>query len=151
LTPSRRELAQATGMPVINSREVVAASHSLIERCGFGAVLVSLGRDGMILIEPNASVEIDHGATGDVFDPNGAEDTAVAALAAGLGAGLDLEAAARLASLAVAIVSGKAGTAVVSAEELAAGFGGPRSEPVEPVETGVDMAPQPRRRRQGEA
>jgi len=151
LTPTRRELAQATGMPVINSREVVAAARSLIERCDFGAVLVSLGRDGMILVEPDADLEIGHAAVGDLYDPNGVEDATVAALAAGLGIGMDLASAARLASHAVTIVSGKSGTVVISAEELVAALAVARLEPVEPAELGIKMAAQPRRRRQGEA
>src|SRR5271166_516927 len=51
LKPNRRELAEATGMAAATDAEVVAASRALIERCGFGAVLASLGEDGMILVE----------------------------------------------------------------------------------------------------
>lgn len=120
VTPSRRELAQATGMPVINSREVVAAARALIERCGFGAVLAVLGRDGMILVRPERELALDHGATGELYDPNGTEDATVATLAAALGAGFDLEDAARLARRAVTIVSAKPGTVPVSIEELTA-------------------------------
>ena len=55
LIPTRRELSEATGLPAANAREVAVASRALIERCGFGAVLVMLGRDGMILVEPRAA------------------------------------------------------------------------------------------------
>jgi D-beta-D-heptose 7-phosphate kinase/D-beta-D-heptose 1-phosphate adenosyltransferase len=140
LTPSRRELAQATGMPVINPREIVVAARALIERCDFGAVLVSLGRDGMILVEAGTSREIERGPTDHVYDPNGAEDATIAALAGGLGAGLELGAAAQLASRAAMIVSAKAGTAVVSAEELT-DFGAAGSETPEPAGERVEMVP----------
>jgi len=156
LTPSRRELAQATGMPATSAREVVAAARALIDRCGFGAVLVSLGRDGTILVEPHGSLEINHAPSGEIYDSGGAEDTAVAALAAGLGAGLDLAAAARLASSAVSIVSGKAaGTAVAYAGELSAalagGVGTEGSAPAQATALGIEMPPQPRRRGEREA
>jgi D-beta-D-heptose 7-phosphate kinase/D-beta-D-heptose 1-phosphate adenosyltransferase len=151
VTPARRELAQATGMPVADAHEVVAASRSLIERCGFGAVLVGLGRDGMILVEPETSLQIAQDAVGDTYDPGGAEDTAVAVLAAALGAGLDLEAAAQLAGQAAAIASGKAGTVVVSAVELAAAARRSNLQTGEADRLRIEMTTQPRRRGQGEA
>jgi D-beta-D-heptose 7-phosphate kinase/D-beta-D-heptose 1-phosphate adenosyltransferase len=147
LMPSRRELAEATGMAASGEAELVAASRALIERCGFGAVLVSLGRDGLILVEPRSSAIFETPAHSDNYDPGGAEDTAVAALAAGLSAGLTLSEAAHLAGLAVGIVSGKTGTAVASAGELAAAFAAEaRSEPGE-AGLRIDMPAQPRRRR----
>jgi D-beta-D-heptose 7-phosphate kinase/D-beta-D-heptose 1-phosphate adenosyltransferase len=147
LMPSRRELAEATGMAASGEAEIVAASRALIERCGFGAVLVSLGRDGLILVEPRSSAIFETPAHSDNYDPGGAEDTAVAALAAGLSAGLTLSEAAHLAGLAVGIVSGKTGTAVASAGELAAAFAAEaRSEPGE-AGLRIDMPAQPRRRR----
>jgi D-beta-D-heptose 7-phosphate kinase/D-beta-D-heptose 1-phosphate adenosyltransferase len=151
LIPSRRELAEATGMPVGNVREIVAAARSLIERCAFGAVFVTLGRDGMILVEPRSSAAFEAMPAGENFDPGGTEDTAVAALAAGIGAGLTLGAAGQLAALAVGIVGGKAGTAVASAGELAAALASEAR--LELGESGlrIDVAPQPRRRRQREA
>ena len=48
--PNRRELAHATGMPVATDDEIIAASRALIERCGFNAVLASLGAEGSVLI-----------------------------------------------------------------------------------------------------
>jgi D-beta-D-heptose 7-phosphate kinase/D-beta-D-heptose 1-phosphate adenosyltransferase len=142
VTPTRRELAQATGMPAANASEVAAAARALIERCGFGAVLVLLGRDGMMLVEPRSVAAIGaSAAAGDSYDPGGAEDTALAAVSAGLGAGLSLGTAARLAGIAVGIVTGKAGTAIASAGELAAAFASEaRSEPAQPVMR-IEVAP----------
>jgi D-beta-D-heptose 7-phosphate kinase/D-beta-D-heptose 1-phosphate adenosyltransferase len=151
LIPSRRELAEATGMPVGNAAEVVAAARALIERCGFGAVFVPLGRDGMILVEPRSSAAFETVIAGDSYDPGGTEDTAVAALAAGLGAGLTLSAAAQLACVAVGIVGSKAGTAVASAGELAAALASEASLELAEAGLRIEMTPQPRRRRQREA
>src|ERR1700741_631314 len=47
--PNRGGLARATGMPVATDDEIIAASRSLIERCGFNAVLASLGAEGSVL------------------------------------------------------------------------------------------------------
>jgi D-beta-D-heptose 7-phosphate kinase/D-beta-D-heptose 1-phosphate adenosyltransferase len=151
VTANRRELAQATGMPVGTVSEVAAASRALIERCSFGAVFVLLGRAGMLLVEPGGSVAIELPVIGDGYDPGGAEDTALAALAAGLGAGFTVESAARLAGVAVGIASGKPGTALASAGEVAAALAGEtESEPAEPA-LRVKLAPQPRRGQQREA
>jgi D-beta-D-heptose 7-phosphate kinase/D-beta-D-heptose 1-phosphate adenosyltransferase len=148
LMPNRRELAEATGMPAATAAEIIAAAQASIERCGFGAIFVGMGRDGMILVEPGASTAIDVTPAGETFDLGGTEDTAVAAVAAGLGAGLSLASAAELASLAVGIVGGKVGTAVASAGELAAALAsGAGSEPAEAADQRIEVAPQPGRRR----
>jgi D-beta-D-heptose 7-phosphate kinase / D-beta-D-heptose 1-phosphate adenosyltransferase len=151
LMPSRRELADATGMPTTTEPEIVGAARALIERCGFGAVFVPMGRDGMILVEPRSSAVFEVLPQGDNYDPGGADDTAVAVLAAGLGAGFSLSEAARLAGLAVGIVGSRVGTAVASAGELAAALAGAARSNVTEPGLGIEMAPQPRRRRQREA
>jgi D-beta-D-heptose 7-phosphate kinase / D-beta-D-heptose 1-phosphate adenosyltransferase len=120
LKPNRRELAHATGMPVASENEVVVAARALIERCGLGAVLVSLGRDGMILAEADGAVYIQRADVREVYDVSGAGDTVVASVAAALAAGVPLVAAVRLASAAAGIVVGKVGTAVAYPSEIAA-------------------------------
>jgi D-beta-D-heptose 7-phosphate kinase/D-beta-D-heptose 1-phosphate adenosyltransferase len=151
LMPSRRELAEATGMPVASEAEIIAASRALIERCGFGAVMISLGREGMMLVEPRSSAVFETTAQGESYDPGGTEDTAVAAMAAGLGAGFTRAEAAHIASVATGIVGGKSGTAVASVGELAAALA--TEAPSEPAEARlrVEVAAQPRRGRQREA
>ena len=131
--------------------EITAAAQALIERLRLRrCVLVLLGREGMILAEPGGSVPIAP-ASGESRDSGGTEDTALAALAAGVGAGLPLAMAARIAGIAAGIARSKTGTAVASAGELAAALAaGARSEPRERA-LGIEMAAQPRRGGQGEA
>jgi D-beta-D-heptose 7-phosphate kinase/D-beta-D-heptose 1-phosphate adenosyltransferase len=124
LKPNRRELATSTGMPVATEAEVVAAARMLIERCDFGAVLVSLGGDGMVLVRADGSHFSQRAQFREVFDVSGAGDTAVAAIAAALGAGLDPEDAVRLANTAAGIVVGKVGTAAAYVNELLAVLSG---------------------------
>ncbi len=50
ITPNRRELAAATGLPVDTEAAVVHAARVLREAHGFGAVVVTLAEDGMSLI-----------------------------------------------------------------------------------------------------
>ncbi|HEX3498582.1 MAG TPA: D-glycero-beta-D-manno-heptose-7-phosphate kinase [Stellaceae bacterium] len=118
LKPNRRELALATRMPVGTQAEIVAAARALIAQGNFGAVLVSLGEDGMILVGAAGTVHPLAAAAREVFDVSGAGDTVIATLAAGLAGGLSLIEAAWLANLAAGIVVGKIGTAVTHASEL---------------------------------
>ena len=119
LKPNRRELAEATRMPVGSQAEIVAAARALIAQGGFGAILVSLSEDGMILVEAAGAVHPLPAAAREVYDVSGAGDTAIATLAAALAGGLTLIEAAQLANLAAGIVVGKIGTAVTYASELA--------------------------------
>jgi D-beta-D-heptose 7-phosphate kinase/D-beta-D-heptose 1-phosphate adenosyltransferase len=148
LMSNRRELAEATGMPTGTEPEIVTAARALIERCGFGAILVPLDRDGLLLIEPRSSAVFETMSQGDVYDPGGTEDTAVAAIAAGLGAGFTRSEAAQLAGLAVGIVGGKSGTAVASVGELAAALASEAASEIDEAGLRVEMAAQPRRRGQ---
>jgi D-beta-D-heptose 7-phosphate kinase/D-beta-D-heptose 1-phosphate adenosyltransferase len=118
--PNRRELADATGLPVGTETEVVAAARHLMEQHAIGAMLVSLSQDGMILVEAAGDVHALRAQAREVFDVSGAGDTVVATLAASLGAGLALVDAARLANLAAGIVVGKVGTATTYPTELEA-------------------------------
>jgi D-beta-D-heptose 7-phosphate kinase/D-beta-D-heptose 1-phosphate adenosyltransferase len=122
--PNRRELAHATGMPVATDSEIVAASHTLIERCGFKAVLASLGPEGSVLVPAEGTVHVQRAEVREVYDVSGAGDTLVATVAAALAIGASLIDAARVANGAAGIVVGKVGTAVAYASELTAVLNG---------------------------
>ena len=67
-----------------NEAAIVAAATALRERHGFGAVLVTRGKDGMTLVDADGAQHFPAEAA-EVFDVSGAGDTAVATLAAGAG------------------------------------------------------------------
>lgn len=124
--PNRPELGAATGMPVGSDAEVVAAAQYLRATLGFGAVVVTLGNDGMTLVDGNGSMHFPAEAA-DVYDTSGAGDTALAALGAGLAAKLDLPVAVRLANLAAGISVGKVGVSVVREADMLAALTPQRS------------------------
>jgi D-beta-D-heptose 7-phosphate kinase/D-beta-D-heptose 1-phosphate adenosyltransferase len=124
LKPNRRELAHATGMPVATDGEIIAASNALIERCGFSAVLASLGAEGSVLVAADGTVQVQRAEVREVYDVSGAGDTVVATVAAALAVGVGLADAARLANAAAGVVVGKTGTAVAYASELVAALNG---------------------------
>ncbi|HQT66945.1 MAG: bifunctional heptose 7-phosphate kinase/heptose 1-phosphate adenyltransferase [Rhodospirillales bacterium 20-60-12] len=119
ITPNRRELAEATGMPVDTEADLVLAAQFLLHEHQFGAVLVTRSEDGMSLITPHLIRHYPAEAA-EVFDVSGAGDTVVAVLAAAIAANIDLPLAARLANIAGGIVVGKVGTAVARQSDLLA-------------------------------
>ncbi|HVI51702.1 MAG TPA: D-glycero-beta-D-manno-heptose-7-phosphate kinase [Candidatus Sulfotelmatobacter sp.] len=120
VTPNRKELHDATKLPVGSDEEVIAAARKLIETCEITHVLATRSQDGMSLISADGSVVHLPAEAREVFDVSGAGDTVVATLAASLAAGLPLALAAKLANVAAGIVVGKVGTAVAYASDLVA-------------------------------
>lgn len=115
--PNRPELSAAIRMPTDTEAEIVAAATALREKHGFGAVVVTCGNNGMILVDGTGARHFPAEAA-DVHDTSGAGDTALATLAAGIAMQLDLPVAVRLANLAAGISVGKVGTSVVREIDL---------------------------------
>jgi len=122
LKPNRGELAAAARLPCGNDEEVEAAARKAIRDCAIDAMLVSRAEQGMSLVQRDAEPRHLPAKALEVLDVSGAGDTVVATAAVALAAGADLSVAAELANVAGGIVIGKAGTAVVSGDELAAGL-----------------------------
>ncbi len=146
ITPNRRELAEATGLPVDTEEALVHAAQTLRAAHGFGAVLVTRAEDGMTLVADGDPIHFPAEAA-EVFDVSGAGDTVVATLAAGLAAGLDLPIAARLANIAAGVVVGKVGTAVAREADLLAALS-PQGGALRKVVTREQAAEQVERWRQ---
>ena len=122
-TPNRAELALVTGASSQNAESLFAAAVALRVRLNLRAIALTLGAQGMALIEAGAMHEIPAVAR-EVFDVSGAGDTVIATFAAGSAAGLGYLDASRLANLAAGIVVGKMGTAWVTSSELLAVISG---------------------------
>lgn len=118
IKPNASELAGATGMPVDTDVQVEAALAALLEKTTAKAVIVTRASKGMSLARRGGTVVHVPGRAREVFDVSGAGDTSLAALSLALAAGLSLEQAVEFAILASGVVVGKAGTAVVTPEEL---------------------------------
>jgi len=119
VTPNRKELEQATGLPTDDNDSVLAAARQLIAGSGIGAVLATRSSDGMSLVTAD-HVEHLPAEAREVFDVSGAGDTVAATMAAALAIGVDMKDAATLANTAAGIVVGKFGTATVYMAELIA-------------------------------
>jgi D-beta-D-heptose 7-phosphate kinase/D-beta-D-heptose 1-phosphate adenosyltransferase len=114
---NRRELAEATTMPLSTEAGIAAAAKAFRDRHGFGAVVVTRGNDGMTLVDAGQVLHFPAEAA-EVYDISGAGDTVLATLAAGVAAKLELPAAVRLANVAAGVVVGRAGMAVAREEDI---------------------------------
>lgn len=120
ITPNLVELEHAVGHAVAALSEVDRAATRLAATLDGTALLVTRGADGMTLYRDGVRGAHVAAAAREVFDVTGAGDTVVATLALALAAGLALEDAMELASLAAGISVSRRGTSTVSPEELAA-------------------------------
>lgn len=120
LTPNKKELSEATHMPVQDEADICKAADTLFRVVEPEAILVTRGEEGMSLFAKKiagANIQTD---VRDVFDVTGAGDTVISMLGRLLFSGVDLLPAAQLANMAAGIKVGKLGAAVVSAEEMLA-------------------------------
>jgi len=118
VTPNKKELMEATQLPVDTDDEVVAACRKLISQCGVQGVLATRSADGMTLVQKDQDPVHLSAEAREVFDVSGAGDTVVATLALAVASGTSWVQAATLANTAAGIVVAKSGTATVSSAEL---------------------------------
>ncbi len=117
LTPNRKEMVEASGMPCDTNIEVEEAARKMIETAKIGAILVTRSEAGVSLITRTEAHHISAEAR-EVFDVSGAGDSVVAALTLAFAAGASLLDAARIANLAGGIAVSKSGTAAVTKAEI---------------------------------
>jgi len=128
LTPNRKELTEATGMPCETDEQAAAAVARAQAVCG-ADILLTRSEKGMSYF-PVEGTPI-HLATvaQRVFDVSGAGDTVVAVLAAAVGAEVPLIEGMRMANHAAGLVVSKMGTATVTRDELAGSLSAEHTSP----------------------
>jgi len=131
IKPNRQEAFLAAGLapsdpvsPVVADGALLDAGKRLLSRWKCGSLLITLGDQGMVLLEEGAAPYHTPTHAKDVFDVSGAGDTAIAVFTLGLAAGAVPWEAAELANRASGIVVGKLGTATVAVAEMQGSLGG---------------------------
>jgi D-beta-D-heptose 7-phosphate kinase/D-beta-D-heptose 1-phosphate adenosyltransferase len=119
LTPNKKEASLAAGKEIANAKSLAAAGTALLQKSGVDKLLITCGKDGMVLFEPDCKPYKISTNAREVYDVSGAGDTVVAVLGLGLAAGLTIRTAVELANTAAGIVVGKVGTATITRKELA--------------------------------
>ena len=119
ITPNKKEASLASNVEITDDATLLKAAEILLEKVEMEKLLITCGKDGMILFEKNAPPYRIHTEARQVFDVSGAGDTVLAVLGLALATGADFQQAASLANTAAGIVVGKIGTATVTPRELA--------------------------------
>jgi len=119
-TPNEPEVEEAFGEKVGNNLAILLRlGKKLLRRQSLEALLVTRGRDGMVLFERGRKpINLPVFGSDQAVDVTGAGDTVVAALTLALAAGARIFHAAQLANCAGGLVVMKRGTATVTASEL---------------------------------
>jgi D-beta-D-heptose 7-phosphate kinase/D-beta-D-heptose 1-phosphate adenosyltransferase len=118
LTPNKKEASLASGIEIIDAQTLARAGQMLIDKSGIKQLLITCGKEGMVLFENDRKPAKMGTKAREVYDVSGAGDTVIAVIGLGIAAGLSSKEAVFLANTAAGIVVGKVGTAAVSQKEL---------------------------------
>ena len=119
LTPNKREAAEACGIEPASGDLVETAKQKLLIDLDLDSLLITLGEDGMTLLQKDAKAANLSATARNVYDVTGAGDTVIATLAVAIGSGMDIFDAARVANLAAGIVVERVGTTPITQADLA--------------------------------
>ena len=128
ITPNLHEFRQMTGLDLNSRDEIIDAAKTMARRQKLGAILITLGADGMMLVANGHAPLSVQAQAQSVYDVSGAGDTVIATIAATLATGGTIEDAVRLSTIAAGLVVGKSGTATVLAGEILARTSPPYSK-----------------------
>lgn len=117
LKPNEAEFAAVAGNRS-DENDFLSRGEAMARDLDLGALLVTRGERGMTLFPRHEQPLTLPAEAREVFDVTGAGDTVIALMAAGIGCGMTLEAAASLANLGAGLVVRKIGVASVSPSEL---------------------------------
>lgn len=117
--PNRHEAAAALGRTIEDADQAAAAGASIMERLSPGAVLLTLGSMGSVLVQDvPGSVRHIPAVSRHVFDVSGAGDSVIAVMGLSGAVGLDVYQAATLANLAAAAVCAEPGVYAVKPGDI---------------------------------
>ncbi len=118
-TPNEDEVEQLLGIHHTGAGDLETAGTELRERLGYGALLITRGSHGMILLEKGQPPRhIEAVGASEPVDGTGAGDTVIAAYTLALACGAKFQDAALLANHAGGLVVMKRGTASINQQEL---------------------------------
>jgi len=117
ITPNRKEFENLVGV-CQSIDEIKSKATAYLKTIDIQALLITLGKDGMLLVKKNGESLHMPTRAREVYDVTGAGDTVISTLGAAIAAGHSLEEAVLLANTAAGVVVGKLGAATVSPAEL---------------------------------
>ena len=118
LTPNKKEAGLAANMDLLSDQDLNIAANKIMDQASIEKLLITCGKDGMVLFEKGKPIYTIASKARQVFDVSGAGDTVISLLGLGLASGGSFSDAALVANAAAGIVVAKVGTATASIDEL---------------------------------
>lgn len=118
LTPNVKELASETEIRITDKSSLYKAGTELLKKTRAEGLVVTCGKDGLVIFGKAASPFIIESEERQVFDVTGARDTMVSVLGLALATGGSFKDAATVANVAAGLVVDKVGTAGVTEKEI---------------------------------
>jgi D-beta-D-heptose 7-phosphate kinase/D-beta-D-heptose 1-phosphate adenosyltransferase len=119
LTPNKKEAALASGVEIVDESTLLKAGNKILQTVGLDKLLITCGKDGMVLFGQNREPYKVKAKTRQVYDVSGAGDTVLSVFGLAIASGASFKDAMSIANTAAGIVVGKVGTATISRQELA--------------------------------
>ena len=117
IKPNRSEFEHAVGV-WRDEDDLARRGTELLDRVDGGALVVTLGSDGLAVIQRDGAIHRVQAGNVEIYDVTGAGDTVAAGLGVAASLGWSVVDGARMANLAAGLVCERIGTAAVSAEEI---------------------------------
>ena len=118
LTPNRKEASLAANMDIKSEQDLFAAGRKIMDQVKLERLLITCGKDGMVLFEKGKEPCSIESRARQVFDVSGAGDTVISLLGLGLSLGATFKESASIVNAAAGIVVAKVGTTTASIDEL---------------------------------
>jgi D-beta-D-heptose 7-phosphate kinase/D-beta-D-heptose 1-phosphate adenosyltransferase len=118
IKPNRVEAELATGRKIVKPADALAAGGQLCSNLDAGMALITLDRDGMILVKRDGTGEVFPTHARAVYDITGAGDMVMATIGLCLAGGVAAADAVRLANVAAGLEVERSGVAVIYRDEI---------------------------------
>lgn len=118
LTPNKKEAALASGIEIVDESTLLKAGNKILQTVGLDKLLITCGKDGMVLFDQNKEPYKLRAKARQVYDVSGAGDTVLSVFGLAIASGASFKDAMSIANTAAGIVVGKVGTATISRQEL---------------------------------
>lgn len=117
IKPNRSEFEHAVGV-WRDEEDLARRGSELLDRVDGGALVVTLGGDGLAVIQRDGAIHRVQAGNVEIYDVTGAGDTVAAGLGVAASLGWSVVEGAHMANLAAGLVCERIGTAAASAEEI---------------------------------
>ncbi len=118
VTPNKKEASEATGILIKDEASLKEAGFRLKNGLGLEIAMITLSEEGMAIFDE--TMRTIPTVAKEVYDVTGAGDTVLSTLGFVLGAGGEIDEAAKIANAAAAVVVGKLGSATATWDEIIA-------------------------------